>query len=118
MTIIITRQVADRFRGFLSSCMLEIAPGVYTSPRMNVAVRTRVWTVLEAWFTALGEGSIVLVWRDPKAPSGQSILTLGTPPVELVNVDGMILSRRPLTQTEQTKLAPKTDPAVAESKPD
>lgn len=35
MTVIVTRDVAQRFRGFLSSVMLEIAPGVYTSPTMT-----------------------------------------------------------------------------------
>ena len=35
MVVIVTRDVADRFRGFLASCMLEIAPGVYTAPRMS-----------------------------------------------------------------------------------
>ncbi|TVR13365.1 MAG: type I-E CRISPR-associated endoribonuclease Cas2, partial [Planctomycetota bacterium] len=28
MTIVVTNDVADRYRGFLASCMLEIAPGV------------------------------------------------------------------------------------------
>ena len=30
--------------------MLEIAPGVYTAPNLNAAVRDRVWTVLSDWF--------------------------------------------------------------------
>ncbi|MEO0813153.1 MAG: type I-E CRISPR-associated endoribonuclease Cas2e, partial [Myxococcota bacterium] len=38
MTVIVTRNVPMRFRGFLASCMLEIAPGVYTSPGMNRGV--------------------------------------------------------------------------------
>ena len=32
MCVIVTRDVPARFRGFLASCMLEIAPGVYTQP--------------------------------------------------------------------------------------
>lgn len=47
MTLAVTRDVAARFRGFLASCMLEIAPGVYTSPKMNRAVRERVWSVVQ-----------------------------------------------------------------------
>ena len=43
MTVIVTRNVEDRYRGFLASCMLEIAPGVYTGPRMTPGVRDRVW---------------------------------------------------------------------------
>ena len=50
MTVVVTRNVAPRYRGFLASVMLEIAPGVYTSPRMSRAVRERVWEVLTGWF--------------------------------------------------------------------
>lgn len=46
MTVVVTRDVAPRIRGFLASCMIEIAPGVYTSPRLSTAVRERVWAVI------------------------------------------------------------------------
>ena len=59
MTVVVTRNVVDRFRGFLASCMLEVAPGVYTAPRMNAAVRNRVWLVMEEWFGQLGGGAFV-----------------------------------------------------------
>lgn len=95
MTVVITRDVADRFRGFLASCMLEIAPGVYTQPRMSAGVRDRVWTVLADWHASLGQGSIVMTWPDRKASCGQAILTLGLPPKHLVDVDGLILTLRP-----------------------
>lgn len=42
VTLIVTRNAPDRFHGFLASCMLEVAPGVYVSPRMGRAVRERV----------------------------------------------------------------------------
>lgn len=42
MVVIVTRDVADRFRGFLASAMLKIAPGVYTAPRMNAGVREQL----------------------------------------------------------------------------
>ena len=45
--------------------MLEIAPGVYTAPRMTTCVRERLWTVLAEWLRQLGGGSIVMTWRDP-----------------------------------------------------
>jgi CRISPR-associated endoribonuclease Cas2 subtype I-E len=45
--------------------MLEIAPGVYTAPKMNRAVRERVWAVLEKWFYELGGGGIVMTWMEP-----------------------------------------------------
>jgi CRISPR-associated protein Cas2 len=96
MTVVVTRDVADRFRGFLASCMLEIAPGVYTSPRMTAAVRKRVWDVMTEWHTALDEGSVVMTFRDPTHPSGQQVLTLGLPAKELVQHDGIFLVRRGL----------------------
>ncbi len=95
--VIVTRDVADRFRGFLASVMLEIGPGIYTSPRMNAGVRERVWSVLEDWFAELGGGSIVMTWSDPREPAGQGLRTLGTPPRTFVDLDGLIVTRSPLT---------------------
>lgn len=95
MTVVVTRDVAPRFRGFLASSMLEIEPGVYTSPDMSVAVRERVWRVLTEWFGELGGGSIIMTWRDPQASAGQNLAVLGIPPMSLIEQDGMILVRRP-----------------------
>lgn len=94
MTLVVTRNVEDRYHGFLNSVMLEIAPGVYTSPRMTKGIRERVWTVLGAWHAELRNGSIVMTWRDPEAAGGQSLAYLGEPPRELVEVDGLVLVRR------------------------
>lgn len=96
MTVLVTVDVAPRFRGFLASCMLEIAPGVYTAPRMSPAVRDRVWSVLTEWFAELGGGGIVMTWREPSQPGGQGLAFLGTPPRELHDADGLFLARRPL----------------------
>jgi CRISPR-associated protein Cas2 len=81
-------------RGFLASTMLELAPGVYSAPRLNIAVRDRIWVVAEEWFGAEIDASIVMLWTDPQKPGGMSVRVLGLPPVELVEVDGLILSRR------------------------
>lgn len=94
MTVIVTRDVAARFRGFLTSCMVEIAPGVYTSPTMTRGVRERVWTVLGEWFGEIGGGSIVMTWRDPQAPGRQGLLLLGEPAKTLVEYDGVFLVKR------------------------
>lgn len=95
MTVVVTRDVAPRIRGFLASCMIEIAPGVYTSPRLSTAVRERVWTVIAEWFEELGGRCIVMTWQDPRTPSGQMVRVMGEPPVELIDHDGVVLSRRP-----------------------
>ena len=41
MAMIVTRNVEARYRGFLASVMLEVAPGVYIAPDLSAAVRTR-----------------------------------------------------------------------------
>ncbi len=94
LVVIATRDVADRFRGFLASIMLEVAPTVYISPRMNAGVRTRTWDVLKDWHTSEPRGSVVMVWRDVNETGGVGIATLGTPPRELVEVDGLWLTSR------------------------
>jgi CRISPR-associated protein Cas2 len=94
MTIIVTRDVEDRYRGFLSSVMLELAPGVYTGPRMSRGVRERVWQVLSEWHGTLRRGAIVMTWRETTAPGGQAVLTLGEPRRDLVDVDGVLLVMR------------------------
>ena len=96
MVVVVTRDVAPRFRGFLASCMLEIAPGVYTAPRMTASVRERVWTVLREWFGELSGGSVVMTWRDPSSPAGQDLRSLGQPAKEIVEVDGLFLVKRSL----------------------
>lgn len=94
MTVVVTRDVAPRFRGFLASVMLEIAPGVYTGPRMNRAVRTRVWEVLGEWYRHLPQGGIVMTWYEPSLPGGQGVEMLGIPSRWLVEHDGVFLSHR------------------------
>lgn len=94
MTVVVTRDVEDRYRGFLSSVMLEIAPGVYTGPRLSRAVRERVWAVLSAWHDELRRGGIVMTWREAGAPGGQRVLLLGEARRDLVDVDGVLLVKR------------------------
>jgi len=94
-TIIVTRNVSNRVRGFLASSLLELAPGVYCGVRQSPTVRERIWSVLEQWFASEGDASIVMLWREPSLPGEQAVKVLGLPPVDLVEHDGMILARRP-----------------------
>ena len=57
MTIVVTRDVESRYRGLLTSIMLEIAPGMYVAPDLSATVRGRLWTVLTSWWTSLGPWS-------------------------------------------------------------
>lgn len=104
LTVVVTIDVAARFRGFLSSIMLELVPGVYTSPRMTKAVRDRVWLVLERWYDEFGGGAILMTWRDRSSPGGQAIRLLGVVPKELVEYNDVILARRVPTQTQEPQV--------------
>lgn len=100
MTVIVTRNVSDRIRGFLASSMLELAPGVYTAPRHSPPVRERIWSVLEDWFVLEDSASIIMVWSEHSMPGGQAVKMLGVPPVELVEVDGLVLTKRATANLE------------------
>ena len=94
MAMVVTRNVEDRYRGFLTSIMLEIAPGVYVAPDLSVGVRTRLWDVLAGWWAQLRNGSIVIVWRDTQAVGDLRMEMLGDPPKEIVDADGVLLVKR------------------------
>ncbi|ROR32705.1 type I-E CRISPR-associated endoribonuclease Cas2e [Inmirania thermothiophila] len=94
MTVVVTRNVSPRMRGFLASTMVELAPGVYSAPRQSPAVRDRIWHVLQEWFVLERDASVVLLWEEPTMPGGQAVRTLGVPPVDLCEVDGLLLARR------------------------
>lgn len=94
MTMVVTRDVEMRYRGFLTSVMLEVAPGVYVAPDLSAGVRERTWTVLRSWHEALGRGAIVMVWRDATATGDLAMAMLGEPPKEIVDADGILLVKR------------------------
>jgi CRISPR-associated protein Cas2 len=94
VTVVVTRNVEDRYRGFLSSVMLEVSAGVYISPNLNKGARERIWTVMTDWHRYLGQGSVLMTWTEREQPGGVGLLTLGEPPRNLVPVDGLLLVRR------------------------
>jgi CRISPR-associated protein Cas2 len=95
MTVVVTRNVSNRMRGFLTSSMLELAPGVYSAPKISPAVRDRIWGVVFEWFSAEQGASVVMLWADPGQPGGQSVRVLGLPPVNLIDLDGLLIAHRP-----------------------
>jgi CRISPR-associated protein Cas2 len=96
MTVVVTRNVSARVRGFLASAMLEIIPGVYSAPRLSPAVRDRVWEVLQEWFRNECDASVVMLWHERNKPGGQAVRVLGNPPIALVESDcGVLLACRP-----------------------
>ena len=93
LVTVVTRDVADRFRGFLGSIMLEIAPCTYLSPRMSKGVRDRIWTVVSDWHAAEPRGSLVMVWRETESTGGVGLAHLGLRSKTLVELDGMWIAR-------------------------
>ena len=53
-------------------------------------------TLIESWWWSLGRGAIVMVWRDVTASGNLRIETLGEPPKEIVDADGVLLLKRKL----------------------
>ena len=94
MIVVITRDVEARYRGFLGSTMLELAPGVYAHPRMTAGVRTRIWGVIDDWYRQLRQGTIMMTWADSAANGGLGLKSLGDPPKQIVAHDGLLLVRR------------------------
>jgi CRISPR-associated protein Cas2 len=96
LTVIVTRDVEARYRGFLGSVMLEVAPTVYVHPRLSAGVRERIWSVLADWYATLRRGAIVLVWHDPAELGGLGIRVLGLSPRKLHEIDGLFAVKREL----------------------
>lgn len=89
LTLIVTRDVPARYRGFLASVMPELAPGVYVSPDLSAAVRERIWAVLEEWWEHVPGSSAVLAFPERDEPGRLAVRTLGLPPVRLAELDGL-----------------------------
>ena len=102
MTIVVTSNAPMKYRGFLASCMLELAPGVYSHPKMSAGIRQRLWNVMEKWYQEqLFEGSVLMIWSDSSQPGGQGVAALGLPQRTIQNCDGVLLSR--LSDAENTQ---------------
>lgn len=93
LVMVVTRDVTDRFRGFLASVMLEVSPCTYVSPRMSKGVRERVWQVMTDWYMAESCGNIVMIWRERESTGGVGLVHLGTPAKTLIEIDGMWIAR-------------------------
>jgi len=98
MVVVITRDVEARYRGFLGSAMLELAPGVYANPRLSASVRTRIWEVLADWYQQLRRGSLVMIWAETAANGGIGLSSLGEPPKEIVAHNALLLVRRTFSE--------------------
>jgi CRISPR-associated protein Cas2 len=94
LTVVVTRDVEARYRGYLASIMLEVSPGTYVSPRLSRGVRDELWQTLEDWHRALLRGCIVMIWHDRASSGGIGMRMLGTPPRIFIDVDNILLTKR------------------------
>jgi CRISPR-associated protein Cas2 len=94
MVVIVVRDVPDRYRGFLASVMPEVATGVFTSPELTKGVRERIWNVLSDWWSVAPGGSVIMLWKDDSAGGRLGVKSLGIPSRELVDLDGVLVTRR------------------------
>lgn len=92
LTIVITRDVDDRYRGFLASAMLEVGVGVYASPHLGARARDQVWDVMRDWHGQLRRGAITMVFADKQADGGMVVRNLGEPARRPVCLDGALLT--------------------------
>ena len=94
MTVIISRDVELRYRGFVASVMIEIAPGVYISPSLSSGARLRVWDILRTWHNELSNGSITMIWKDSSQDQGIGLKQIGIPPKDIYEHEGYYLVRK------------------------
>lgn len=94
LTVVITRDVEDRYRGLLSSAMLEASPGVYMSGSLSARARDALWKIMTDWHAQLGRGSIAVLYTDKHADGGIGVQSLGNPPRRPVRLDGALLMHK------------------------
>lgn len=110
MTVVVTRNVPDRYRGFLASVMLEVSPGTYVSPDLSKGVRERVWSVCREWSGLLSsDGSVTMVWRDVTAPCALRIENCGVPKTRIEEHDGIWMDHHELTAAQEKSVAGQKD---------
>lgn len=94
LTVVITRDVEDRYRGLLSSALLEAAPGVYVSRDLNARARETIWEVVRDWHATLRRGSVTMLFQDHKEDGGIAVRSVGVPARRPVKIDGALLMHR------------------------
>ncbi len=94
LTVVITRDVEDRYRGLLASTMLEAAAGVYVSRSLNARARDDLWAAMVDWHAMLRRGSITMLFSDSKEDGGIAVRNAGVAARRAVRIDGALLMHR------------------------
>ncbi len=91
MVIIIMERVSESSRGVLSRWMIEPHPGVFVG-HLTARVRDLLW---EQCCQLSGEGSVVQLWSTNNEQRF-ALRVYGNPRRSIVDIDGLLLVRRPL----------------------
>ncbi|CCG07921.1 type I-E CRISPR-associated endoribonuclease Cas2e [Pararhodospirillum photometricum] len=100
MILICASNTVDRVHGFLRSCMLNPHPGVYVSVTLDAGSRERVWTILEGWWNAEPQGTLLMMYKAKEKPMGLDFRSLGVPKRTVVERDGIYML---ITKTKNTE---------------
>jgi CRISPR-associated protein Cas2 len=101
ITVAITNNAPSKYRGYLSSCFLEILPTVYVSSKISKRTRIKIQETLKEWYTADGinQFDICLIWSDAKETGGIGVFNLGYPKSEIIEFYGIYLSKDPIPKS-------------------
>jgi CRISPR-associated protein Cas2 len=103
ITVAITNNAPAKYRGYLSSCFLEILPTVYVSSKISKRTRIKIQETLKEWWASepINHFDICLIWSDPKEVGGIGVFNLGYPKSEIVEHYGIYLSKSTTKQEEK-----------------
>lgn len=99
VTIVLTNCPAG-LRGHLTRWLEEIAPGVFVG-RVNSRLREKLWTLV---LELVGNGRAIMVYPDRSTEQGYSY-RVHRHDWEVVDVEGISLIRRPLSQRRKKENA-------------
>ena len=94
LTVVITRDVEDRYRGLLASAMLEASAGVYFSNGLSARARDKLWGIVSDWHLQLARGSLTMLFADSASDGGVAVQSLGSPTRRPIRLDGALLMHR------------------------
>lgn len=64
-----------------------------------------MWGVLREWFSKERDASIIMLWEEVEMPGGRNAAVLWLPPIDPVEVDGIVLSRKnPCPSEDETEV--------------
>lgn len=98
MTVVAVSRAPARLRGKLTRWLCEVAPRVFVG-QVDARVRAYLWEMVES---QIGDGFAVMAYGSP-ALLGYTVVSVGCGKLEAVDVDGLLLFRRPKKAPARTE---------------